>query len=82
MDSTIQDLNLYDENINTWKNGVGRALKRYIPDGTLVDKKCPNWWIFRELQESGSEFGMILASFWTEPIWCRRSVRIMPDHNK
>lgn len=38
----IQDLNLYDENINTWKNGVGRALKRYIPDGTMVDKKCPN----------------------------------------
>ncbi|CAG0905137.1 unnamed protein product, partial [Cyprideis torosa] len=38
----IQDLNLYDENINTWKNGVGRSLKRYIPDGTTVDKKCPN----------------------------------------
>lgn len=24
-----------DENINTWKNGVARALKRYIPDGTV-----------------------------------------------
>lgn len=38
----IQGLNLYDDNINTWKNGVARALKRYIPDGTKVDKKCPN----------------------------------------
>ena len=38
----IQDLNLYDENINTWKNGVARALKRYIPNGTSVDKKCEN----------------------------------------
>lgn len=32
-----------DEAINTWKNGVGRALKRYIPDGTEVGKqKCSN----------------------------------------
>ena len=38
----INGLNLYDENINTWKNGVARALKKYIPDGTIVDKKCPN----------------------------------------
>lgn len=31
------------ENINTWKNGVSRALKRYIPDGTLSHKvKCSN----------------------------------------
>lgn len=38
----INGLNLYDENINTWKNGVARALKKYIPDGTKVDKECPN----------------------------------------
>lgn len=32
-----------DEAINTWKNGVARALKRYVPDGTLSTKsKCPN----------------------------------------
>lgn len=32
-----------DEAINTWKNGVARALKRYIPDGTEVGKqKCSN----------------------------------------
>lgn len=32
-----------DEAINTWKNGVARALKRYIPDGTEVNKqKCQN----------------------------------------
>ncbi len=38
----IEGLNLYDDFINTWKNGVARALKRYIPDGiTPDDKKCP-----------------------------------------
>ncbi|PID68281.1 MAG: hypothetical protein CR968_02375 [Flavobacteriia bacterium] len=38
----VNNLNLFDENINTWKNGVSRALKRFIPDGTTaVDKKCP-----------------------------------------
>jgi len=32
-----------DEAINTWKNGVARALKRYVPDGTEVRKeKCQN----------------------------------------
>ncbi len=38
----IEGLNLYDDFINTWKNGVARALKRYIKDGaTPQDKKCP-----------------------------------------
>ena len=38
----VNNLNLFDENINTWKNGVARTLKRFIPDGTdAVDKKCP-----------------------------------------
>ncbi|MCB0508071.1 MAG: adenosylcobalamin-dependent ribonucleoside-diphosphate reductase [Bacteroidetes bacterium] len=33
----------FDEAINTWKNGVVRALKRYVPDGTMATKsKCPN----------------------------------------
>ena len=32
-----------DESINTWKNGVARAFKRYIPDGTESRKqKCMN----------------------------------------
>lgn len=30
----VQGLELDSESINTWKNGVERALKRYIPDGT------------------------------------------------
>jgi len=39
----IEDLNLYSENINTWKNGVVRTLKQFIPDGTKAqDKKCPS----------------------------------------
>ena len=38
----IQNLNLYDEHINTWKNGVARALKRFIQEGAVAaDKKCP-----------------------------------------
>ncbi|RPD96466.1 adenosylcobalamin-dependent ribonucleoside-diphosphate reductase [Aureibaculum marinum] len=37
----IQNLNLYDDHINTWKNGVARALKRFIPkDAEVKDKKC------------------------------------------
>ena len=39
----VSSLHLNDEYINTWKNGVERALKKYIPDGTKVTKhnKCP-----------------------------------------
>lgn len=39
----IADLNLYDEHINTWKNGVARALKKYVTDGaTMKDHACPS----------------------------------------
>ncbi len=38
----ISNLNMYDETINTWKNGVLRALKKFIPDGTkAADHICP-----------------------------------------
>jgi ribonucleoside-diphosphate reductase alpha chain len=31
-----------DDAIGTWKDGVIRALKKYIPNGTVVEKeKCP-----------------------------------------
>ncbi len=38
----VNGLQLDSEAINTWKNGVERTLKRYIPDGTKDDtgKKC------------------------------------------
>ena len=37
----IGTMNLYDENINTWKSGVVRALKTFIADGTKVsDHTC------------------------------------------
>lgn len=38
----VENLTFDNESINTWKNGVVRALKKFIPDGT-VDKKssCP-----------------------------------------
>jgi ribonucleoside-diphosphate reductase alpha chain len=40
----ISSLHLNVASINTWKNGVDRALKKYIPDGTVVTKrnKCPD----------------------------------------
>lgn len=47
----IQNMNLDTDNINTWKNGVVRALKKFIPDGTKVKgAKCP---------DCGSEHGVI-----------------------
>ena len=39
----VGGLELDSTSINTWKNGVERALKKYIPDGTSAEgKKCPN----------------------------------------
>lgn len=39
----VSSLQLDSENINTWKNGVERALKKYIQDGTEArGQKCPN----------------------------------------
>jgi ribonucleoside-diphosphate reductase alpha chain len=39
----VSGLQLNSESINTWKNGVERALKKYIPDGTTAEgKKCPS----------------------------------------
>lgn len=38
----VGSLQLKDESINTWKNGVERALKKYITDGTKAQgQKCP-----------------------------------------
>lgn len=36
----INGLQLDNESINTWKNGVSRALKRFIPDGAEAKGKC------------------------------------------
>ena len=39
----VESLQLDSENINTWKNGVARALKKYVIDGTEAKgMKCPN----------------------------------------
>ncbi|MBR4297474.1 MAG: adenosylcobalamin-dependent ribonucleoside-diphosphate reductase, partial [Bacteroidaceae bacterium] len=39
----VDQLQLDSESINTWKNGVTRALKKYISDGTeATGQKCPN----------------------------------------
>ncbi len=39
----VSGLNVEEDYINTWKNGVVRALKRYVPDGTKVEKEsCPH----------------------------------------
>ena len=39
----VGGLELDSTNINTWKNGVERALKKYLPNGTEAKgQKCPN----------------------------------------
>ena len=39
----VSSLQLDSESINTWKNGVERALKKYVQDGTEAKgQKCPN----------------------------------------
>jgi len=38
----VTNLHLDDESLNTWKNGVARALKKFIPDGTRPGSNiCP-----------------------------------------
>jgi len=38
----VSNLHLDDESLNTWKNGVIRALSQFIPDGTKAkDSGCP-----------------------------------------
>ena len=37
----IETLHLESDQINTWKNGVSRALRKFIPDGTpMTDHQC------------------------------------------
>ena len=37
----VASMEFDNENINTWKNGVERALKKYIPNGTeAAGEKC------------------------------------------
>lgn len=37
----VENLHLSDESLNTWKNGVVRALKKYIPNGTkALESTC------------------------------------------
>lgn len=39
----VSNLHLEEATLNTWKNGVVRTLKRYVPNGTVpVDNMCPD----------------------------------------
>jgi ribonucleoside-diphosphate reductase alpha chain len=39
----VDNLTFDNESINTWKNGIVRALKKFIPDGTIGQKeRCSN----------------------------------------
>jgi ribonucleoside-diphosphate reductase alpha chain len=39
----VQGMDLNSESINTWKNGVERALKKYLPNGSEAKgQRCPN----------------------------------------
>ena len=61
----IQNLNMYDDHINTWKNGVARALKRFVPDGVAAaDKKCP---------ECGDPDGLIYSEGCLKCVSCGHS---------
>ncbi|MDD3739459.1 MAG: adenosylcobalamin-dependent ribonucleoside-diphosphate reductase [Lentimicrobiaceae bacterium] len=37
----VDNLSFDSDSITTWKNGVVRALTKFVPDGTKVDKVCP-----------------------------------------
>jgi ribonucleoside-diphosphate reductase alpha chain len=40
--SLVDHLDLESDSLNTWKNGVGRALRKFIVDGTApTDNNCP-----------------------------------------
>lgn len=39
--SLVESLQLNSESINTWKNGVARALRTYITNGTKTKEICP-----------------------------------------
>ncbi len=61
----IQNLNMYDDHINTWKNGVSRALKRFVPDGAAAaDRKC---------QECGDPDGLIYSEGCLKCVSCGQS---------
>jgi len=38
----IDSMTFHDDHINTWKNGIGRIVKRYIKDGEKYKGKCPD----------------------------------------
>lgn len=39
----VQGMELNDASINTWKNGVERALRKYVGSGTKAQgQKCPS----------------------------------------
>ena len=56
----VSGLELDSETINTWKNGVERALKRYLPNETEAKgQKCPSaarrrWFTRRDVSSVGT----------------------------
>lgn len=52
----IESLNLDGDLVNTWKNGVKRMLKKYLPDSTIVKKQIPTNCPEPEKEECQLEF--------------------------
>lgn len=38
----VDGMQFENESLNSWKNGVMRALKEFVPDGTLTTEVCPD----------------------------------------
>ena len=50
----VQGMELNSESINTWKNGVERALKKYLPNGMEAKgQKCPNCGLETSIYQEG-----------------------------
>ena len=50
----VQGMELNSESINTWKNGVERALKKYLPNGMEAKgQKCPNCGVETLIYQAG-----------------------------
>jgi hypothetical protein len=67
---------LDNESINTWKNGVERSLKRYIPNGTKAKGKCDNCGSTNLVYQKGASYALtVVPRNAAESVGSRRTSR-------